>query len=51
VVRSPPLLHEASDELRNLVRSRVEREMTRIEDVDFGLGDIAAISLWFGKFE
>src|SRR4051794_1829786 len=27
-------LHEAPDELRNLIRRGIEREMTRIEDVD-----------------
>jgi hypothetical protein len=29
------LLHEAPDEICNLVRCGIEREMTRIEDVDF----------------
>jgi hypothetical protein len=41
----PPLLHEAPDELRNLIRRGIERKMTRIEDVDFGLRHVAAIGL------
>jgi len=44
-VRSPPLLHEAPDELRNLIRCGIEREMARIEDVDLGLRQVAAIGL------
>ena len=48
---SPPLLHEAPDELGNLIRRGIEREMTRIEDVDFGLRHVAAIGLRFRKLE
>lgn len=33
---SLPLLHEAADELRNLIRCGIEREMARIEYVAFG---------------
>src|SRR2546423_2635251 len=47
----PPLLHKVPDDLRNLVRCGVEREMARIEDVDFGLRYVAAISLRFRKLE
>src|SRR3989441_13271901 len=46
-----PLLHEAPDELRNLIRCGIEREMTRIEYVDFGLRQVAAIGLRFRKLE
>src|SRR2546428_9153248 len=48
---SLPLLHEAPDELRNLIRSRIECEMARIEDVDFGLRHVAPIGLRFRKLE
>jgi len=48
---SSPLLHEAPDELRDLIRSGIEREMTGIEDVDFSLRHVAAISLRFRKLE
>ena len=44
-------LQEAPDELSNLIRSGIEREMTRIEDVDFGLRHFAAIGLRFRKLE
>src|SRR5713226_3460991 len=47
----PPLLHEAPDELRNLIRCGIEREMTRIEDMEFGLRHVAAIGLRFRKLE
>ena len=50
-MRSPPLLHEAPDELRNLIRCGIEREMARIEDVDFGHRHVAAIGLRFRKLE
>jgi hypothetical protein len=40
----PPLLiHEATNKLSHLVRRRVEGEMTGVEDMDFGLQDVAAI--------
>src|SRR5207302_6572407 len=48
---SLPLLHEAPDELRNLIRCGIEREMARIEDVDFGPRHVAAIGLRFRKLE
>ena len=50
-MRSSPLLHEAPDELRNLIRCGVEREMARLEQVDFGLRHVAAIGLRFRKLE
>src|SRR3989442_1722447 len=46
-----PLLHEAPDELRNLIRCGIEREMTRIEDVECGSRHVAAIGLRFRKVE
>ena len=42
-IRTIALLHEAADELRDVVRRGIERGMTRIEDVHFGIRDIAAI--------
>ena len=36
--------HEAPNELRNFVRRGIEREMASVDDVHFGLWDIAAIS-------
>src|SRR5882724_2680614 len=45
------LLHEAPDELRNLIRGGIEREMTRIQNMDFGLRHVAAIGLRFRKLE
>src|SRR3981081_2427317 len=50
-VRSSPLLHEAPDDLRDLIRCGIEREMTRIEDMDFGVRHVPAISLRFRKLE
>src|ERR1700680_2173179 len=50
-VLSGPLLHEAPDELRNLIRCGIEREMARIEDMDFGLRHVAAIGLRLRKLE
>ena len=48
----PPLLiHESMNKLSHLVRRRVEREMTGVDDMDFGLGDVAAISFRFRKVE
>ena len=38
-------------ELRDLIRSPIEREMARIEDMDFGLRHVAAIGLGFRKLE
>src|SRR6266567_6481336 len=43
--------HEGPDELRNLIRCSIEREMARIKDVDFGLRHVAAIGLRFRKLE
>jgi hypothetical protein len=45
------LLHEATNELGNLIRRGIEREVTRIEDVDFGLRHVSAIGLRFRKLE
>jgi hypothetical protein len=45
------LLHKASHELRNLIRCGIEREMARIEDVDFGLQDIFAVTFRFAGVE
>lgn len=39
------LLHETPDELRDLIRGRIEREVARIEHVDFGRRHVAAIVL------
>src|SRR5215470_15690455 len=46
-----PLLHETIDKLRNLIRCRIEREMPRVEDVDFGVRNVATIGLRFRKVE
>jgi hypothetical protein len=35
-LRSPLLLDETADEIRNLIRCRIECEMARVEHVDFG---------------
>src|SRR6266478_6575158 len=48
---SPPLLHEAPNELRNLIRCGIEREMARIENMYFGLRHVAAIGLRFRKLK
>src|SRR5208282_4115535 len=48
---SPRLLHEAPDELRNLIRSGVEREMSAVDDMDFGLRHVAAVGLWLRGVE
>jgi len=37
--------HEAPNELRNFIRRGIEREMAPVDDVDFGLRHIPAISL------
>ena len=47
----PPLFHKAPDELRDLIRRRIQCEVARIEDVDFGLRHVAAIGLRFRKLE
>src|ERR1700674_287714 len=51
----PPLFtsaaHEVPDDLRNLIRCGIEREMTRIEDVDLGLRHVAAIGLGLRELE
>jgi len=46
-MRSSSLLHEAPDKFRNLIRCGIDREMTRIEDVNFGLRYILAIGFRF----
>jgi len=51
MARKAPLCHEASDELRNLIRGGIEREMARIEDVDCGLRHIPAIGFRFREVE
>src|SRR5260370_18037693 len=43
--------HEVADELRDPIRLGIEREMTRIEDVDFGGRHVAAIGLGFRQLE
>jgi len=43
--------HEALDEQRNLIRCGIEREMTRIEDVEFSLRHVAAMGFRFRKLE
>ena len=47
----PLLFHKAPDELRDLIRRRIQCEVARIEDVDFGLRHVAAIGLRFRKLE
>src|SRR3984893_1072871 len=47
----PPLLHEAPDKLRNLIRCSIEREMARIEDVDLGLRYVLAVAFRLPKVE
>ena len=49
--RSPPLFHEAPDKLSDLITCGIEREMARIEDVDFGLRQVTAIGLRLRKLE
>jgi hypothetical protein len=36
-------LHELPDELRDPIRRGIEREMTRIEYMDFGIAHVAAV--------
>src|SRR5882762_4202276 len=45
------LVHEIANELRNAVRRGIEREMTRIQNVDFGIRHVAAIGFRFRKLE
>ena len=45
------LLHEVTNELRNLIRSGVECEMASIEDVDFGFRHIFAVTFRFSEIE
>src|ERR1700674_4330704 len=51
----PPLFTTAANELPNepgnLLRHGIEREMTRIEDVDFGFRHVSAIGLGLRKLE
>ena len=51
VSSSALLLHEVRNELRNLIRSGVEREMASIEDVDFGFRHIFAVTFRFSEIE
>src|SRR6266850_3089485 len=44
-------VHEIADELGNAVGSRIEREVTRVENVDFGVGHVVAIGFGFRKLE
>jgi hypothetical protein len=44
-------LHEAADELRDLISCGIEREVTRIEDVDLGLRYVSPICLGLRKLE
>src|SRR5260370_35711405 len=46
-----PLRHEAPDELGNLIRGGIEREMPRVEDMDFGRRHVATIGLPFRQLE
>ena len=46
-----PLLHEVPDELGNLICYCIEREMARLEDVDFGLGHVLAVAFRFAEVE
>src|SRR5258706_9222262 len=43
--------HEIADELGNALGSRIEREVTRVENVDFGVRHVAAIGFGFRKLE
>ena len=45
------LLHEVTNELRNLIRSGVECEMASIEDVDFGFRHIFAVAFRLAEIE
>jgi hypothetical protein len=47
----PTLCHKVADALRNLSRCGIERQMARIEYVDFGLRHVTAIGLRFRKLE
>src|SRR3954462_12846694 len=51
VSSSALLLHKITNELRNLIRSGVEREMARIEDVDFGFRHIFVVTFRFSEIE
>src|SRR6267378_5737864 len=46
-----PLPHEVPDELGNLICCGIEREMARLEDVDFGLGHVLAVAFRFAEVE
>src|SRR6266850_3327395 len=43
--------HETPDELCNLIRSSIQREVTRVENVDFGLRHVAAIRFRLRELE
>src|SRR6266853_156185 len=47
----PSTTHKAPHKLRNLICCGIEREMTCIEDVDFGLWHVPAIGVRFRKLE
>jgi len=51
VSSSTLLLHKVTNELHNLIRSRVEREEASIEDVDFGFQHIVAVTFRFSEIE
>lgn len=42
---------EASDQRGNFIGGGIKREMAAIDDVDFGLGDVAAIGFGFRRVE
>ena len=45
------LPHEATDELRSLIGCGIKRKMTRIEDMDLGVRNVAAIGLRLREVE
>src|SRR5881392_2413967 len=46
-----PLLHNVPDQRGNFICSRIEREMARIENVDFGLRHILTVAFRFAGVE
>src|SRR5438309_2033150 len=46
-----PLLHEIADELRNLIRCPIEREMARIENVYLSVRHVPAIGFRLREVE
>jgi hypothetical protein len=47
----PSLLHEVPDELRNRIGCGIEREMAAVNNVDFSLRDVTAISFRLRRIE